>query len=101
MGAVVTSGLATSTYTPLFGTHTPVSIFNTSAIPTVKPEPTVSTFTVTDDAGQITIGTAIVQQTSVPLGIPPGWSGASGLKDGCLVKAVLACLVSFVSWTVL
>jgi hypothetical protein len=102
VGAVLTSGLATSTYTPLFGTRTPLAIANVSAVPTVKPEPTVSTYTITDSAGQVTIQTTVLQQTPVPLGVVPGWtSGGVGLNCGVVGKVVVGVMAALVSWTVL
>ncbi|KAJ2917443.1 hypothetical protein MD484_g3011, partial [Candolleomyces efflorescens] len=74
VGAIVTSGLATSTYSAIFGTHTS---FNASAIPTISPEPSIFTSIVTDTSGQVSTSVYTSLAAVVTLGIPPGWSAGN------------------------
>ncbi|KAL1679441.1 aspartic peptidase domain-containing protein [Schizophyllum commune] len=71
-GGIVTSGLATGTYSALFGDAT--APWNLSAIPTISPSPTVTTVTLTDKHGDVTTSTSTSE--SVQLGVPPGYNAA-------------------------
>ncbi|KIY44031.1 acid protease, partial [Fistulina hepatica ATCC 64428] len=72
LGGVVTSGLATSTYSALLGTGTVV--WDTTAVPTIAPAATVTTLTTTDSQGETstTTVTSYITQESLVLGVP-GW----------------------------
>lgn len=84
-GGIVTTALATSTYSPIFGNQT-----NLSAIPTITPIPTLLTFLVTDPSGMVK--TSVSLEPSITLGVPPGWSAASTSHPVVLtlVSALLA-----------
>lgn len=76
-GKIVSSGLATSTYSAALGTHH----LNVSAIPTVSPSPTLATFILTDAAGHVSTSISTAVLPSVTLGAPPGWSnGAPSIR---------------------
>jgi hypothetical protein len=69
-GEIVQSELATSTYSPIIGTLA----VNATALPQVSG---AYTLLVTDSNGAIETSTYHISQPSVPLGVPPGWSGAA------------------------
>lgn len=91
VGKIVSSGLATSTYSPIVQ-H---SVFNISALPTVSPSPTVFTFILTDASGLIHTSTSTLSLPSVVLGVPPGWSAGSALQTSFVTSAVPGLVV----WT--
>jgi len=89
-GGIVTSALATSTYSPIFGQK----LANVTSLPAITPDPTVTTITSTNAQGQVTTTTSTLVAV-VTLGVPPGWSAASGL---CVPSfAVPALVLSFAS----
>ncbi|KAF8071741.1 aspartic peptidase A1 [Lyophyllum atratum] len=90
---IVSSDLATSTYSPIIG---PQSMFNASALPLITPSPTLMTFIVTNSAGFIVTSTSTLAEPSVTLGVPPGWNAGSSLRTTTLA-AVLPGLIT--SWT--
>ncbi|KAK7690712.1 hypothetical protein QCA50_005811 [Cerrena zonata] len=98
-GKIVSSGLATSTYSPVLGTHH----LNASAIPTVTPSPTLQTFILTDASGHVS--TSVSVAPSVTLGAPPGWTSNACKKTVVFVDSsssfwgVMVGLVMFL-WTV-
>jgi hypothetical protein len=92
-GKIVSSGLATSTYSPIVQ-H---SVFNVSALPTVSPSPTVFTFMLTDASGLIHTSTSTRSVPSVVLGVPPGWSAGSALQTSYFTTAVLGIII----WTLI
>ncbi|KAK7454673.1 hypothetical protein VKT23_011426 [Stygiomarasmius scandens] len=71
-GGIVATGLATETYSPIFGADTT----NLSAIPLITPSPTVATFTTTDSDGSVSTSVSTLSVASVVLGVPPGWNSA-------------------------
>ncbi|KZT07818.1 acid protease [Laetiporus sulphureus 93-53] len=73
-GLIVSSGLATSTYSPVLGTAATV---NASAIPTVDPSPTLFTYIVTVSSGVVSTSVSTASQATVTLGEPPGWSSGA------------------------
>ncbi|KAF5341657.1 hypothetical protein D9611_001875 [Ephemerocybe angulata] len=102
VGAVVSTGLATSTYSTIFGTLTP---YNTTALPSITPEPSVVTSVITDPAGQVTTSVFTKTDSNVSLGLPPGWTNAGvGLRGSLTdvfswpVSVLLLCTL-LVSWT--
>jgi hypothetical protein len=74
IGGVLTSGLANSTYTALFGMQT--TLANISALPTIDPNRDVVTLIVTNSAGVVATSVSTLSSASVTLGVPPGWSSA-------------------------
>ena len=93
VGKIVSSGLATSTYSPIVQ-H---SVFNVSALPTVSPSPTVFTFMLTDASGLIHTSTSTLSLPSVVLGVPPGWSAGSALP----IPFVASTIPGLVIWTLI
>lgn len=92
LGAIMTSGLATSTYSALFGTFT---TFNASAIPTLSPNR--SLHTLTDSAGRLTVSASLAPEVTEDLGIPPGWpksSGSGGVASLTYPTLLLVLLLS-------
>ncbi|CCM00093.1 uncharacterized protein FIBRA_02120 [Fibroporia radiculosa] len=95
LGLIVSSGLATSTYSPLLGTQS----VNNSALPTVEPTPTLYTFFITY-SGSVSTSVSTVPQPSITLGEPPGWtSGASGLRIPLRI-AMFSLLFALLGFTV-
>lgn len=90
IGGTVFSGLATSTYRPILTE----SVFNTSALPTISPGPTLVTLIVTDSSGAVT--TSVESMTAVPLGVPPGWNAASTLNKSLFLTAMPALAASWI-----
>ena len=95
IGVIVSSGLATSTYSALFGQQT--SLLNTSALPTISPTPTVFTYVLTDAVGLVTTSVSTRGVAAITLGLPPGWSAASSLQSS-FSMTILGTLVAFM-WT--
>ncbi|KAF8227298.1 acid protease [Tricholoma matsutake] len=93
VGEVVSSGLATSTYSPIMQ-H---SVFNLSALPTVSPSPTVFTLLLTDSSGVIHTSTSTHPAPSIMLGVPPGWSAGHVPRTSFFASAVPVVLF----WTFL
>ncbi|KAH6913070.1 aspartic peptidase domain-containing protein [Coprinopsis sp. MPI-PUGE-AT-0042] len=92
IGAVVTSDLATSTYSALFGTFT---TFNASAIPTISPNQ--SFHTLTDSAGRLTVSASLEADITEGLGIPPGWPQSSGSRSDAFLTYPTLLLVLLLS----
>jgi hypothetical protein len=93
VGKIVSSGLATSTYSPIVQ-H---DVFNVSALPTVSPSPTVFTFILTDASGLPHTSTSTISLPSVALGVPPGWSAGSALHISFVASAVPGLVI----WTLI
>ncbi|TRM69412.1 aspartic peptidase domain-containing protein [Schizophyllum amplum] len=92
-GGLMTSGLATSTYSALFGEAT--APWNLSAVPTISPPATLTTITVTDNDGEVKTSTSAWTTESVKLGVPPGYNAAprafgTGVSWGALAGATAA-----------
>ncbi|KIP08207.1 hypothetical protein PHLGIDRAFT_69749 [Phlebiopsis gigantea 11061_1 CR5-6] len=89
VGEIVSSGLATSTYSPAIGSHH----VNATAIPTLAPSPTLATFILTSD-GQLVTSVSTAASPSITLGTPPGWSnGSTSHARVTLGTAVFAAFV--------
>jgi len=73
-GEIVSSGLATSTYSPVLDTHH----LNATALATLSPSPTLFTLVVTDGAGHVETSVSTASVPTVTLGTPPGWTSSSG-----------------------
>ncbi|KAJ7931483.1 aspartic peptidase A1 [Mycena leptocephala] len=89
-GGIVTSALATSTYSAIFGQK----LAKVTSLPAITPAPTVTTITLTDAQGAVTTTTSSLV-AAITLGVPPGWNAAmldyslaEGLKLHTLVKNV-------------
>ena len=78
IGGIVSSGLANSTYTALFGTQTTLANVS-SAFSTIDATHQVITLFVTNSAGVVATSVSTVPSASVTLGVPPGYSSAAGL----------------------
>ncbi|EMD34064.1 hypothetical protein CERSUDRAFT_117574 [Gelatoporia subvermispora B] len=88
-GLIVSSGLATSTYSPVLNTRHP----DATALPIVSPSPTLFTLIQTNANGQIITSISTASAPSITLGEPPGWtSGASRISTGFPV--VMASIVT-------
>ena len=90
IGDVVSTGLATSTYSPILS-HSP---FNFSALPTVSPSPTLFTFIITDTSGHVVAETWTFSTPTFTLGVPPGWNAGSR-RDTSLVTLTLPFLIAW------
>ena len=105
VGGIVSSGLANSTYTALFGTQT--TLENASfAFSTIDNTRQVITLFVTNSGGVVATSVSTVPSASVTLGVPPGWSNAAGSVRllGDIIHVVpLVVIVGFVHffWTFL
>ncbi|OCH95384.1 acid protease [Obba rivulosa] len=90
-GLIVSSGLATSTYSPVLNTRH----LDATALPTLSPSPTLFTLIQTNSAGQIVTSVSTALAPSVTLGQPPGWtSGAARVHIGAHVIASSIVAVS-------
>jgi len=78
IGAIVSSGLANSTYNAIFGERT--SLTNFSALPAITPPPNVVTIVVTNPAGDVSTTISFRSMAAVTLGLPAGWSTGSILQ---------------------
>lgn len=93
IGGIVSAALATSTYSAIFGTSLS-HVAAATAIPTVSPSPTLATLILTNDAGFVTTSTSSLVESSVTLGVPPGWSAGFALRAP-LPVTLLSCFISF------
>jgi len=104
IGGIVSSGLANSTYTALFGTQTTLANVS-AAFSTIDPSRQVITLFVTNSAGVVATSVSTVPSASVTLGVPPGWSSAGSSTRFVDVHQVvpLVVIVGFVHffWTCL
>ncbi|PPQ69082.1 hypothetical protein CVT26_003557 [Gymnopilus dilepis] len=89
VGAIVSNGLANSTYSALFGQKT--TLGNVSALPVITPEPTAVTVVVTDGAGSVSTTVSVRSMAPVVLGLPS--SGAALRVPGIL--SMIALLFHF------
>ncbi|KAH8831916.1 acid protease [Flagelloscypha sp. PMI_526] len=95
-GGIVSSNLATSTYSALLKQET--GKYNASAIPTISPVPSVATIVLTNSMGAVTTETQTKVFASVTLGVPPGWTnGAKKGSDGILMVVVVCFSLSAVT----
>lgn len=86
-GKIVSSGLATSTYSAVLNTRHP----NATAIPAVSFSPTLVTFIITSD-GQTVTSVSTASTSSVTLGTPPGWKATSGSSA---IQRAPTCMIAF------
>ena len=75
-GALVASGLGTSTYSAVLNTRHP----NATAIPTVTPSPSLVTFIITSN-GEIVTSVSTAATPSVTLGQPAGYTVPNGVAS--------------------
>ena len=94
-GEVISTELATSTYSPLLN----AKHRNATRIPTLVASPTVVTLIITDTSGHTVTSVSRASDT-VTLGVPPGWtaSAARPARDGGLLVGALCALLSAVAW---
>ncbi|KAJ6531759.1 aspartic peptidase domain-containing protein [Mycena capillaripes] len=74
-GGIVTSALATSTYSAIFGDK----LVNVTSLPAITPAPTITLVTLTDAQGVVTTSTSTLV-AAITLGVPPGWNAATGIR---------------------
>ena len=91
IGEIVSSGLATSTYSPALNTRHP----NATAIQTLSLVPTLVTFLITSD-GQVVTSVSTAATPSVTLGAPPGYTPTSG-SSAARVPLCMTALAGVVS----
>jgi len=84
---VVSSGLATSTYSAVLASHH----LNITALPTVGGFPSMATLVLTDASGLIHTTTSTIAQPSVTLGEPPGVNTATPAH--ILLPVTLFCCI--------
>ncbi|TFK40330.1 acid protease [Crucibulum laeve] len=94
IGGIVSTGLATSTYSALLGQGT---TFNASAVPTITPIPSVVTLVLTDSAGDVTTSVSTNSMAAVTLGIPPGWNAGTALSASSFLPGSILVM----SWLIL
>ncbi|KAK2463404.1 hypothetical protein APHAL10511_004490 [Amanita phalloides] len=90
VGGIVSSGLATSTYSPILG-------HNVTALPTISPSPTLMTLTFTNSIGRLTTSVSTEAVAEATLGVPPGWNGCGTLRPPGFFAMVT--LYSVFIWT--
>ena len=95
IGGIVSSGLANSTYTALFGTQTTLANVS-SAFSMIDPMHQVITLFVTNTMGVVATSVSTVPFASVTLGVPPGWSSAAGSRLVDVHVVPLIFIVGFV-----
>ncbi|KAI0086145.1 aspartic peptidase domain-containing protein [Irpex rosettiformis] len=94
-GKVVSTGLATSTYSPVLVTS---GHPNRTAILTVSPSPTVFTFVVTTNGELVT---SISSAATPSLGQPPGWTSGAG-RPVAITPTIVTLLAGLLTaWTIL
>ncbi|PFH52961.1 hypothetical protein AMATHDRAFT_73786 [Amanita thiersii Skay4041] len=94
IGGIVATGLATSTYSPIFGQKK----LNVTALPTISPSPTLLTLIITDSIGQLITTVSSHSTASVTLGVPPGWNAAGVLHAPGPFAVALPCFAFL--WTI-
>ncbi|KAJ7739758.1 acid protease [Mycena maculata] len=90
-GGILTSALATSTYSAIFGQK----LVNVTSLPAITPAPTVATITLTNAEGVVTTSTSTL--ATVTLGTPPGWNAATLLNVPSMFSWLIFSLVPFVA----
>ncbi|KAJ7127027.1 aspartic peptidase domain-containing protein [Mycena epipterygia] len=90
-GGIVTSALATSTYSPIFGQK----LGDITSLPAITPAPTVTTIVLTNAQGVVATSTSTFA-ASITLGLPPGWSSAAILR----VPPMFSTALWLVLWAV-
>ncbi|KAJ7903534.1 aspartic peptidase A1 [Mycena olivaceomarginata] len=86
---IVTSALATSTYSAIFGQklNKPVT-----SLPAITPEPTVTTITSTNTDGHVITSTSTLV-AEVTLGVPPGQNAASSFTVPALTLSSISLMM--------
>jgi hypothetical protein len=88
---IVSSGLATSTYSAILASHH----LNASALPTITGFQNMATLVITDASGLIYTTTSTIAQPSVTLGEPPGSNTATSTHVP-LSMTLLSCIIPIV-----
>ncbi|KAG6872671.1 hypothetical protein C0995_007780 [Termitomyces sp. Mi166 len=89
---IAMSGLATSTYRPILGTHSSV---NVTVLPEITPIPDLVTFIITNSAGSLVTSTSTIAEPSATLGVPPGWNAATPFHTASLTTVFLGSITSW------
>ena len=102
IGGIVSSGLANSTYTALFGAQTTLANVS-SAFSTIDNTRQVITLFVTNSGGEVATSVSTVPSASVTLGVPPGWSNAGSIRLLVDIDVIPLVIVGFAHffWTFL
>ncbi|KAF7330566.1 hypothetical protein MVEN_02496700 [Mycena venus] len=95
-GGIVTSALATSTYSAIFGQKAA----KVTSLPAITPNPTVTTITSTNAQGEVTTTTSTLPVAAITLGVPPGGNAARALRIPPISLIVPALVLPFVSLSV-
>jgi hypothetical protein len=88
-GGIVSSALATSTYSAIFGQK----LVNVTSLPAITPAPTVTAVIVTNAQGVVTTSTSTYPLPTITLGLPPGWNAATVLRIPYMFSTPLLWLV--------
>jgi hypothetical protein len=97
---IVSSALATSTYSALLASRHP----NVTALPALAGLPTLATLILTDSSGLIHTTTSTIAQPSVTLGEPPGWSAATSIRiplHTTLFSSIIPIATFIFAWDVM
>ncbi|KAJ7494700.1 aspartic peptidase domain-containing protein [Mycena galericulata] len=94
-GGILSSALATSTYSAIFGQK----LVNVTSLPAITPAPTVATIVLTNAEGVVTTSTSTL--ATVTLGTPPGWNAAAPLAFPRMLATVSWLLMTIISFTTL
>ncbi|KJA26326.1 hypothetical protein HYPSUDRAFT_64051 [Hypholoma sublateritium FD-334 SS-4] len=94
VGGIVTTGLANTTYSAIFGQK--ASLTNVSALPAITPPPLVVTLVVTNSLGATTTTTVSRPMMSVTLGLPSASAGSAGATAPLTTLSLSCVLVTYV-----
>ncbi|KAF8910641.1 aspartic peptidase domain-containing protein [Gymnopilus junonius] len=94
VGAIVSTGLANSTYSALFGQKT--TLANVSVLPVITPQPSAVTVVVTNSAGSVSTTVSVRTMAPLVLGLPS--AGLSHRAPSYLSALVMAA-VPFIMFT--
>ncbi|KAJ6505971.1 aspartic peptidase A1 [Mycena vulgaris] len=91
-GGIVSSALATNTYSAIFGQK----LVNVTSLPAITPAPTVTTIIVTNAQGVVSTSTSTYSTGTVTLGVPPGGNAATALRVSCTLAWLMLLLVPLI-----
>lgn len=89
-GGIVSSALATSTYSPIFGNK----LAPVTSLPAITPSPTVTILTLTNAQGVVATSTSTLV-AAITLGVPPGYNSATGLH----LPSILLMMTWLLLWS--
>ncbi|KAJ7284955.1 aspartic peptidase A1 [Mycena rebaudengoi] len=87
-GGIVSSALATSTYSAIFGK----TLLAATSLPGITPEPRITMIVVTNAQGVVSTLTSTFSPTFT-LGVPPGWTGSGSVLRAPFLFSTIRCLV--------